>query len=70
VPTKKTPAKKRTVAVRDIKTKANPKGGITLPIAGVSPAGLKFTGPTMAAKGGTEVAVEELVIATERFEID
>lgn len=29
---------------------------------------MKWTGPTMAAKGGSDVAMEELVIAAESFE--
>ena len=29
---------------------------------------MKWTGPTLAAKGGSEVAIEELVIASEGFE--
>lgn len=31
---------------------------------------MKWTGPTMAAKGGSDVAMEELVIAAEGIEID
>jgi phage tail-like protein len=30
---------------------------------------LKYTGPTLAAKGGGEVATEELMLAAEGFEI-
>jgi phage tail-like protein len=29
---------------------------------------MKWTGPTLAAKGGSDVAIEELVIASEGFE--
>ncbi len=29
---------------------------------------MKFTGPTLAAKGGSDVAMEELVVAAEGFE--
>jgi hypothetical protein len=29
---------------------------------------MKWTGPTLAAKGGSDVAMEELVIAAEGFE--
>jgi phage tail-like protein len=31
---------------------------------------MKYTGPTLAGKGGGEVAMEELVLAAEGFEID
>jgi phage tail-like protein len=31
---------------------------------------MKYTGPTLAAKGGTDVAMEELVLASERIEIE
>jgi phage tail-like protein len=31
---------------------------------------LKYTGPTMAAKGGTDVAMEELVLSSEGYDID
>ena len=31
---------------------------------------MKWTGPTLAAKGGSDVAMEELVIAAEGFEFD
>jgi len=31
---------------------------------------MKYTGPTLAGKGGGEVAMEELVLAAEAFEID
>jgi len=29
---------------------------------------MKWTGPTLAAKGGSDVAMEELVVAAEGFE--
>jgi phage tail-like protein len=31
---------------------------------------MKWTGPTLAAKGGSDVAMEELVVASEGFEFD
>ena len=31
---------------------------------------MKFTGPTLAAKGGSDVAMEELVLAAEGFEFE
>lgn len=31
---------------------------------------MKWTGPTLAAKGGSDVAMEELVLASEGFEFD
>ncbi|MFW2349990.1 phage tail protein [Qipengyuania sp.] len=31
---------------------------------------MKWTGPTLAAKGGSDVAMEELVVAAEGFEFD
>ncbi|SAK96367.1 T4-like virus tail tube protein gp19 [Caballeronia arationis] len=31
---------------------------------------MKWTGPTLAAKGGSDVAVEELVVSSEGFEFD
>lgn len=31
---------------------------------------LKWTGPTLAGKGGSEVAMEELVVASEGFEVE
>jgi phage tail-like protein len=31
---------------------------------------LKWTGPTLAAKGGSDVAVEELVVASESFDFE
>lgn len=31
---------------------------------------MKWTGPTLAAKGGADVAMEELVVASEGFEFD
>jgi phage tail-like protein len=31
---------------------------------------MKWTGPTLAAKGGSDVAMEELVIASEGFEFE
>jgi hypothetical protein len=68
MPKKNPPAKKRTVAVRDIKAKGNPKGGITLSTAPTSPAGLKVTCPTLTAKG-TDVAIESLTLAKEGLDI-
>lgn len=37
-------------------------------LGGVLP--LKYTGPTLAAKGGGDVAMEELVLSSESIEID
>jgi phage tail-like protein len=31
---------------------------------------IKYTGPTLNAKGGTDVAMEELVLACERIDIE
>jgi hypothetical protein len=31
---------------------------------------MKWTGPTLAAKGGSDVAMEELVLASEGIEVD
>lgn len=31
---------------------------------------MKYTGPTLAAKGGTDVAMEELVLSVEGFDIE
>ena len=31
---------------------------------------MKWTGPTLAAKGGSDVAMEELIVASEGFEFD
>jgi hypothetical protein len=30
---------------------------------------MKYTGPSLAGKGGGEVAMEELVLSAERYEI-
>jgi hypothetical protein len=40
----------------------------TWKLAGVVP--LKYTGPTLAAKGGGDVAMEELVLSCEGCEVE
>ena len=71
MPKKNAPAKKRSkVAVKDLATKANPKGGLTLTTAPnllTVKTAIQSALPTLNAKG-TDVSMESLVLATERFE--
>jgi hypothetical protein len=68
---KNAPATKRSkVTVKDLAAKTNPKGGLTLTTA---PTSLRVrspaTAPALTAKG-TDVAMESLVLSTERLDLD
>jgi hypothetical protein len=67
---KKQPAPKprRRIAVRDVKPKADPKGGLTAPIKLVSSA-FNYSPPTLTAKGTGDVAMEEIVLSSERLDL-
>jgi phage tail-like protein len=45
---------------------ANPSAVVTWKLIGAMP--IKWTGPTLTAKGGSDVAIEELVLAVEHIE--
>jgi phage tail-like protein len=59
------PAAQRTVAVTLLDEAHNPVR--TWLLRGCIP--MKYTGPTLAGKGGGDVAMEEIVLAAEGFEI-
>jgi phage tail-like protein len=59
------PAAKRTVVITLRDEAGNPVQKWTL--GGVVP--MKYTGPTLAAKGGGDVAMEELVLSSESLDI-
>jgi phage tail-like protein len=59
-------AGKKTVVVRLLDEERNPVQSWTL--RGVTP--MKYTGPTLAAKGGTDVAMEELVLSVEGIDFE
>jgi phage tail-like protein len=59
------PAAKRTVVITLRDEAGNPVQKWTL--GGVVP--MKYTGPTLTGKGGGDVAMEELVLSSESFEI-
>jgi phage tail-like protein len=59
-------AGKKTVVVRLLDEERNPVQSWTL--RGVTP--MKYTGPTLAAKGGTDVAMEELVLSGEGIDFE
>jgi phage tail-like protein len=60
------PAAKKTVVISMLDEKREPVQKWTL--RGVLP--LKWTGPTLAGKGGGDVAMEELVLSSEGLEIE
>jgi phage tail-like protein len=60
------PLAKRQVVITLLDEAANPVQ--TWKLAGVVP--LKYTGPTLQAKGGTDAAMEELVLSAEGIEIE
>jgi hypothetical protein len=71
MPKKNAPAKKRgKVGVKDLATKANPRGGLTLPTAPTRlTAQPTFQSPTAAFEAkGTDVAMESLILSSERIE--
>ena len=57
---------KRQVSVTPLDESRNPVQ--TWVLQGCAP--MKYTGPTLAGKGGTDVAMEELVLSVEGFEIE
>lgn len=59
------PAAQKTVAVTLLDEAHNPVR--TWLLRGCIP--MKYTGPTLAGKGGSDVAMEEIVLAAEGFEI-
>ena len=64
--TRRDPTHKRnvTIALKD------EIGNVVLKWRLVNARPMKWTGPTLAAKGGADVAMEELVLASEGIEID
>jgi phage tail-like protein len=58
---------KRDITVR-LLDEAHEKVAITWKLRGVVP--LRYTGPTLAGKGGGDVAMEELVLSCEGLEIE
>lgn len=59
-------AAKKTVVVRMLDETRSPVQAWTL--RGVTP--MKYTGPTLAAKGGGDVATEELVLSVEGIDLE
>jgi phage tail-like protein len=59
------PAAQKTVAINLLDEAHNPVR--TWLLRGCIP--MKYTGPTLAGKGGGDVALEEIVLAAEGFEI-
>ncbi|WP_437755047.1 phage tail protein [Sorangium sp. So ce1389] len=57
---------KKTVVVKLLDEQRNPVQAWIL--RGVTPS--KYTGPTLAAKGGTDVAMEELVLSVEGIDLE
>jgi phage tail-like protein len=62
--TRRDPAFKRNVSI----TLNDEQGNAVLRWNLINARPLKWTGPTLAAKGGSDVAMEELVVAAEGFE--
>jgi phage tail-like protein len=63
--TRTNPDVKHTVTITLLDEQRNPVMAVKL----LNARALKFSPPTFAAKGGSDVAMEELVIASEGFEI-
>jgi phage tail-like protein len=64
--TRSDPTHRRTVVIILQDEQRNPV--LTWKLLNARP--MKWTGPTLAAKGGSDVAMEELVIASEGFEFE
>ena len=62
--TRRSPDTKRTVTITLNDEQGNPVMRWKL----INARPMKWTGPTLAAKGGSDVAMEELVVASEGFE--
>jgi phage tail-like protein len=58
---------KRTVTIQ-LLDETRSEVALTWRLTGVTP--LKYTGPTLAGKGGGDVAMEELVLSCEGYEIE
>ena len=64
--TRRSPYTKRNVSI----TLNDEQGSPVLRWKLINARPMKWTGPTLAAKGGSDVAMEELVVASEGFEFD
>ena len=62
------PKQRRKIAVRDVKPKADPRGGLTAPVR-LAPSGVNYSPPTLTAKGTGDVAMEEIVLSIERLDL-